>query len=183
MVEVRDRIGVVKSVVMQRIKTGHFLVDAEIIFVQLRKILELIAFSSLTANKEKYSLAHAQFATDGRAKDILKKLEKINPDFYPVPLRPPEASPDSIRHYKVIEDGFLTKEDFASLYDEASVLLHVPKPFSIHPKINTRYTPNEWVSRIQALLALHIVHLVDGKKWLVKIPESGPIHFVTVAPR
>src|ERR1700731_738919 len=69
--------------------TGFEAIDKELVFLQLRKILELLAFASLTANREKYAAAHKKFATFWRAKDMLQDLEKVNPDFYPRPVQPP----------------------------------------------------------------------------------------------
>lgn len=180
MEEVRDRVNLVKSVGEHRTSTGREVFDVELVFVQLRKILELIAFASLTANKEKYSLAHAKFATHWKAKLMLQELEKINPDFYPVPIGKPEVQPSGVKRFPAITDGFLGKEDFAVLYDKTGDLLHVRNPFGPqNPKLNIKYSVKEWVSRIQVLLALHIMHLVDDKKWIVQIPDNGPIHLWT----
>jgi hypothetical protein len=61
MEEVRDRISLVEAVVQYRVTTGFEACDKDLVFLELRKVLELVAFASLTANKEKYSLAHAGF--------------------------------------------------------------------------------------------------------------------------
>jgi len=183
MEEVRDRVNLVKSVGEHRTSTGHEVFDVELVFVQLRKILELIAFASLTANKEKYSHAHAKFMTHWKAKLMLQELEKINPDFYPVPIGKPEVQPNGVKHCPAIMDGFLGKEDFAVLFDRTSDFLHVRNPFGPQdPKLNIKYSVKEWVSRIQVLLAFHIMHLVEDKKWIVEIPYSGPIHLWTAEP-
>src|SRR5262245_30818160 len=52
------------------------LLRTELNFVQFRKILELIAFSTLTANKEKYAEAHANFSTHWKAVRMLEAVEK-----------------------------------------------------------------------------------------------------------
>lgn len=176
MEEIRDRVRLVQSVGAGQVTTGHQVFDVELVFLQLRKILELIAFASLTANKDKYSAAHAQFAKHWRAKAILQKLEKINPGFYPMPIGQPQLQPDGVKHCPAIVDEFLTQDDFALLYDKTSDILHVGNPFEARPtKLNIKYSTKEWVGRIQTLLRLHVMHLVDGKKWVVQIPESGPI--------
>lgn len=59
MEEIRDRISLVESVGQHRLMTGFEACDQELVFLQFRKVLELVAFASLTANKEKYALAHA----------------------------------------------------------------------------------------------------------------------------
>lgn len=183
MEEVRDRVNLVNSVGDGRITTGRKEFDIELVFVQLRKVLELIAFASLTANKEKYSAAHAKFATHWKAKLMLQELEKINPDFYPMPIGQPQLQPNGVKHCPAITDGFLTKEDFAFLYDTTGDVLHVRNPFGAHdPQLNIRYSVKQWVSRIQVLLGLHIIHLVDDKKWIVQIPDNGTIRVWTAEP-
>ena len=130
MEEIRDRISVVESIGQHRVSTGFAACDRDVVFLQLRKVLELVVFASLTANKEKYALAHAGFAGHWRAKRMLEELEKINPDFYPTPVAPPVLQADGIKHLALVTDGFLTKEDFATLYDTASEFLHVSNPFA-----------------------------------------------------
>jgi len=183
MEEVRDRVNLVKSVGEHRITTGLQPFDVELVFLQLRKILELIAFASLTANKEKYSAAHEKFATHWKAKLMLQELAKINPDFYPMPIRQPLLQANGVKHCPAVIDGFLTKDDFEFLYDKTSDMIHVRNPFTTQdPILKIGYSTKEWVSRIQVLLALHIVHLVDGKKWIIEIPDQGPIHLWAAEP-
>jgi hypothetical protein len=168
---------------VHNITTGREVFDVELVFVQLRKVLELIAFASLTANKDKYSAAHANFAAHWKAKSMLQELERINPDFYPMPVGRPQLQPDGVKHCPAVLDGFLTKDDFALLYDKSAEILHVQNPFKAQgPKLNIKYSVKERVARIQTLLALHIVHLVDEKKWIVEIPDSGPIQQWSAEP-
>lgn len=68
----------------------------ELIFLQLRKSLELIAFASLAANKDAYAAVFPTFAEDWKAKRILEKIEKINPYFYPAHRK--ANAGDSTRH-------------------------------------------------------------------------------------
>jgi hypothetical protein len=182
MEEIRDRINLVKSVGEHRVTSGSEFSDVELVFVQLRKVLELIAFASLTANKEKYSLAHAKFAQHWKANVMFHELEKINPDFYPMPIGQPQATPDGVKHCPLRSDSFLTKDDFACLYGKTGEILHVPNPFGPTSKVNVKYSVKDWVLRIQNLLALHIMHLVDEKKWIVEIPDIGPIRLWTAEP-
>src|SRR3989442_14231436 len=116
MQEVRARLKLIESVTAKQLTTGQPFSDVEFVFLQLRKILELIAFASLSANKEQYSAAHAKFATHWNAKRMLADLEKVNPDFYPTPSAPPVIYPTpsaiQMKHVPAIADGFLTKDDF-----------------------------------------------------------------------
>jgi hypothetical protein len=97
MAELRQRLGIVQAVVNRRTGTGHETFDAELIFIQLRKTLELIAFGSLCANKKRYSEVHQNFAQHWSAKRLLNDLEKVNPRFYPEPLSDPQERPDGER--------------------------------------------------------------------------------------
>src|SRR5438477_12450715 len=111
MEEVRERLKLIELVTERKLTTGREFSDVEFVFLQLRKILELIAFASLTANKEKYSAVHAKFAEHWNAKWMLADLEKINPDFYPAPSTPPVLQPDETKYLPAIKGGFLTKDD------------------------------------------------------------------------
>jgi len=95
-----------------------------------RNIDDVIAFASLTANKAKYSVAHARFAEHWRAKDMLKELAKINLDFYPTPVEGPQLQPSGVKLFTGVRDGFLTKDDFVVLYDKAGDILHARNPFT-----------------------------------------------------
>lgn len=183
MAEIRDRVNLVKSVGARQVTTGSNVFDSEIALLQLRKVLELIAFASLTANREKYAAAHEKFSAFWRAKDMLRDLEKINPNFYPMPIQKPRLQSDGIKHCAAV-DGFLTKDDFVSLYDVTGDVLHVRNPFSTQdPVIPMRYNTRQWLERIQALLASHIMHLVDGNVWVVEIPEQGSVRMLLAEPR
>ena len=184
MEELRDRVKLVRSVLSRQITTTRDTFDAELIFLQLRKVLELIAFASLTVNKEQYAAVHARFAEHWKAKQLLQTVEKINPDFYPKPLGPLQVQPDGVKHFPQATDPFLTREDFELLYDKSSDVLHVRNPFSERdPTIRIKYHVTEWVSRIQILVGRHVTHLIDGSVWVVEIPEHGPVHLWSGAPQ
>jgi hypothetical protein len=76
---VRYHVSVADTVLAGKINTGHPDLNAELIFLHLRKALEEIAFASLSANREKYSAARAGFATEWNARRMLGFVEKVNP--------------------------------------------------------------------------------------------------------
>ena len=81
MAALRQRLGVVEAVLAGRVRTGHETFDAEPIFIQLRKRLELIEFGSLCANKTRYSEVHRNFAEHWSAKHLLTDLSNFNRAF------------------------------------------------------------------------------------------------------
>ena len=143
MVRIRHRINVVQTIMSGGAKIGHGDQTAELIFVQFRKTLEEIAFATLPANKEKYAEVHANFSKHWRAKDMLVVMDKVNPNFYPVPLQAPIEIAPGQKHFEPLTDGFVTRDDFVLLYDCSSEALHTRNPYKEgDPTINIKYMSN-----------------------------------------
>jgi hypothetical protein len=86
MEEIKLRMNVVEFFISGK---GHALYEPPTIestTLQLRKILELIAFGSLVANKDSYSAVYAKVSKTWNAGDLLRELEDVNPEFYPAPV-------------------------------------------------------------------------------------------------
>ena len=106
---------------------------------------------------------------------MLDEMEAINPDFFPIPLQEPRIHSPGRKHFERVLDGFLTRDEMVFLYDGSSGVLHARNPYSTKPKtINVKYTIQEWVSRFQKLLTLHVVRLPNGDAWLTAIPAPVP---------
>jgi hypothetical protein len=74
--DVRRRLGVLNALTSGRVTVGDQSADAEIACLQVRKMLEQIAFASLAASR-------AQFMYEWRATQILDQLATLHADFYP----------------------------------------------------------------------------------------------------
>ena len=187
MEDVKGRIGFVR-----RITSGQLSVDSnqfayECVSVQLRKVLELIAFASLCANKGKYAEAYADFSTHWRAKALLQALKRLHPDFYPTPMKPPVTKPDGTKHLDRVVDGFLTPDEFIALYDKCSDVIHTRNPFStLEPGIDFVHSVDQWLGKIMALLQLHLVRLAGTSEvWVVSMhePSDGRVHAYIASPK
>lgn len=109
MEELLPRFRLARAVFNKELTLGQINLDVELVFLQFRKILEQIAFASLVANKDAYSAARKNFATDWRAPKILKYLEAVNPHFYPEPLKIASQSSEGGRrrlNLQRLSDGF-----------------------------------------------------------------------------
>jgi hypothetical protein len=180
-----DRVWRVRARMEPPLTTGQDVFDIELIFVQFRKILELIAFSTLTANRGKYSLAHAGFAKHWKAKSMLEAVGKLNPDFYfyPVALRLPEVLPNGVKQLEPLAEGFLTKSEFEVLVRYLVRNTSLAKSvYAQDPVTQIRFSPARWVLRIQTLLAFHKVDLVNETKWKVEIPNEGSVWLSPAVP-
>jgi hypothetical protein len=145
-------------------------------------VIEGIVYALLSANKTEYAAQNAKFANHWKAEDMLAEMEAINPQFFPIPLLQPLVHSPGFKHFLRVPDGFLTQDDMVFLYDGSSGVLHARNPYSTKPQtINVKYTVQEWVSRFQKLLSLHVVQLVNGDAWLTNIPGTGPVHYYLCA--
>jgi hypothetical protein len=182
--EVRPKLDVIQDFIDGRATTGVEAYNNEFVFLQLRKTLELIAFASLTANKDVYSAVHEKFSEHWRAKAMLDELQKVNPDFYPDPYDPPQETAPGVKHFPKPSDSYMTKSDFVILYNAASAFLHVRNPFTAKASpIDILYPVQEWVVRIRRLLLWHVMHLVSGDKWVVNVPLTGAVQAWPAAPQ
>jgi len=138
----------------------------------------------LVANEKVYKSAHANFAKEWNAKKLLVELEKLNPSFYPVPVK--QVQPDKpgmlLRHEKVAQ-GYLTKHTFVDAYQKCSELIHTANPYGnksqFDPK-NCSKTFFEWHGQIVALLNLHELHLYNDPGIAVCSMNDGGTNQVRV---
>jgi hypothetical protein len=163
MEEIKLRMNVIDFFVLGQ---GHALYQPptlESACLQLRKILELVAFGSLVANKDAYTLVYSKASKKWDAADLLKELEQVNPDFYPVPIvENPSKTPGIVMEHKKREGDFLTKSDFAEVYGRCGVMAHAANPFG--KGIDYPYYQQQlpvWRTKVLRLLNSHEIRLVN----------------------
>lgn len=190
MEEVKIRISIIRTVADRSCSLGvGDSVDYELACIHFRKCLELIAFASLVANKNRYAEVHNDFSRHWNAKRILKKLNDIHPDFYPSPVEFDDKANQQGGHtmMKELADGFLTREEFVNLYDKCSEVLHIRNPFHADKAAIEFGKPIfEWLRLMQKLLDIHYMRLVDNDDiWVVnmKHPEDGKVHVFRATPQ
>lgn len=189
--ELKLRMKAVQDIVNGKVSTasfGHPHFADDFVFLQIRKILEIVAFGSMCSNIDLYRKTYENYATHWRAKDILQKLERINKDFYPLPLKPSnqwlDRESSKLKNAYVLENvrsGFLTKSEFEFLYDCSSRVIHSPNPYKEAQKIDLRMSVDDWMHRIASLLWFHQVKLAQTDvMWFVYLlhPEHGRSHAV-----
>lgn len=181
MEEIKNRLTAAWAIFGNNTHTTPFrATNVEFACLQIRKILELIALASLSANKEEYSKQHENFFKHWKAKAILEAVEKINPDFYPTPLREVGDPNRNIRELKILEGGFLSRGDFVMVYDTCSQTLHASNPYG--STIDYGYLEKQipaWLDKIKTLLNNHIILLVNKDESLVirlRGAEDGKAH-------
>jgi hypothetical protein len=156
----------------------------EFCFLQLRMVCELIALACLAAHGDIQGTTglRKKYAAD----EIIKKLESLHPNFYPLPVRL-GGGRSQVRHATPIEAGFLTKGGLLSLYGRCGGVLHrgtLKKLLSgeAQPKVDLRDLA-AWREQIAVLLGIHFIQLHNGERMvcILRDVDDGNRTQVTLA--
>lgn len=154
----------------------------ESVALQVRKILELIAFSSIASCKGLYENIRFEYdqndyRKDWNAKSILLTMDKINPGFYPNPFKFStglvERDGKRGREICPISENYLTRKKFEKLYARVGKFLHADNPWGAD-KGSTHFKNDlpEIIAQIKQLLNFHFVQIKSGdglKLWMVQM--------------
>jgi hypothetical protein len=184
MAEVRQRMEAIRDILPEITSDhGDDVFMSELVFLQLRKVLELIAFASLTANSELYVQVRKDFENEWNIKKVIERLERINDRFYPVPIQKPVTLGNGMKEVRSIDTGYMTKRQLVFLYNACSNVIHIRNPFQKrNPITHFGYHITTWLERIETLTALHLVNLADDGLWIVEVPDEGVVKCWETAP-
>lgn len=149
----------------------------EFICLQLRLILESIAFGCLVANGDRLKNLPKRILKEYHAEEVLSRLEDINPACYPHPVNlvpEPETSlPPSVlsnshsgRYRGQLEirpgNDWLTRDEFKEVYGRLGGILHVRNPMR-GPNNFKHYEEMapQWLNKIINLLTLHCIGILS----------------------
>lgn len=156
----------------------------EAAILQVRKSLELIALAAIAPDKPQYQALRASaekdpdFTKDYHAAKIFGALERINPDFFPKPLLPPEKRANGSWHFGDRKADVLGKKQFGRAYDRLGKHLHAHNPWG--PSKQMEQIASDLpriIARTRALIALHArVIRTDSFQgvWIVQADSSAP---------
>lgn len=175
----KHRLALVDAITTGALRIAGESIDGEFACLQLRKALELIAFSSIAAQKDVYAAVYADFSKHWNAKKLMNRLEKLHPEFYPVPVAMTGPDARGVKKLAPIKDGFINKDDWVFLYNTCSEALHEWNPYRTDRRvIEFGHSIGEWVVRIRRLLELHFVRLANTRDiWVIQF--NNPAGTVT----
>jgi len=131
MAEIKARSRLAKEVGEGRAGAFARPAKVEFVYLQFRKILELIAMGSLLANSKAFGQVQSKIQHYWNAKDLLKDIQGINPDFYPTPIiQKPSQRPGVKMDWLERPEDYLTKDRFMTLYHKCGGILHARNPFA-----------------------------------------------------
>lgn len=169
---------------------GHALykpTTVESIALQFRKVLELVAFGSLIANKDVYAAAYAKFAEHWNARLLLRDLERVNAHFYPKPvIEVPSSSPKIAHGLENRQPDYLSKKEFVKVYEKCGGILHADNPYGSQVDYNYYHSKFPvWRTRIINLLNNHQIQLVSEPGfYLIHMKENreDKVHYYRFEP-
>ena len=187
MEEIKRRTGVISAFGSGDAKALYKATTIEAIYLQFRKILELIALGSLVANKNEFSKVYADFAKCWNAQYLLRDIERVNPNFYPRPILEAKANQPGVKaEWQEKKHGFLTKAEFLKLYEKCGAIMHAGNPYGSQVDYGY-YEGNiqKWLNEITGLLNSHTIRLVnDPNLYLIHMKEDRDdrVHHYVFSP-
>jgi hypothetical protein len=183
--EIKIRTDTINSFIGGEKTLNYKYLDVEYTCLQFRKIFELIALANMVTNQDAYMRQYVKFRDHYHAERILRDIEKINPNFYPTPMKPisePHAQADAEPiNVDSVDGDHLTKEEFIEAYDTCSELLHAENPFA-PPKdlegIQGKF--KGWLQKTVNLLSFHSIQLTNSDRQLWVLMRSSEDDSVNV---
>ena len=180
MEEIKRRIEAIEKIVEVSIGRLYLPVVTESVYLQFRKILELIAMASLVVNKEameEFGTSMQKLRGEWNGYRILKQVEAINPNYYPVPIvEKPSDDPCIKVKLESKTNDYLTKDMFSELYNiKCGRILHADNPLKEHTNYSELWDEGPlWKMRIMGLLNTHQISLVGHEGFhLVHMQEEN----------
>ncbi|MBQ6426007.1 MAG: hypothetical protein IJJ92_04365 [Clostridia bacterium] len=171
--EIKKRIDVIGDHINKKTTEKYLIIEVETVCLQFRKILEKIMLMSLVANKDAYAEQNEKYAKHYHAERIMRDLERINPDFYPVPLIRVKSENDD-DELKRVENGCLTKDELIQIYEICGGMMHAHNPFSAEKSLeDVQAKFPVWLTKICLLLNHHQITLFGGKLMVVALMERA----------
>lgn len=172
--EIKRRTTVAAALANGMVHVVYKATTIESIYLQYRKMLELIALGSLVANKEVFSEVYQDFAKYWNAEFLLKDIERVNPDFYPRPIIQKPSRVPGKTEWSDRPNDYLTKDELIKLYKKCGAIMHSGNPYG--SQVDYAYYETmvaHWGTRITNLLDAHYIRLVnDPNLYLIQMGSN-----------
>ena len=162
---IKFRIKAIGDIMSGKTHTTYKMTNIEFCVLQTRKILELIALSALISDKDVYNERLENIGGMWNAKHILSDIERIHPDFYPIPIVVDSNDKSNLLD---MSEPFLTKKDFVHIYERCGKYLHENSIEVTNQDIDYMYNNvykeiHQWIQLIINLLWTHTIKLHNQK--------------------
>ena len=184
MEEIKSRIEVVTALHARKIGVMYRATHVESMVLQVRMITELVALGSLAANEPLFEENRKKFEKLRKPKEILKDVEKFNPNFYPRPIvEVPLKNSLAKAKFVNLKTGFMARDELIQVHGRCGDLLHAQNPFGkdVDYGYYEKMVP-EWMNRIIKLLNFHVIKPLAGKRFYrvhMQDAKDGRVHMQT----
>jgi hypothetical protein len=158
-------------------------------------ICECVALACLIAHGDISSINLDEFINKYEADDIIKKLNELHSEFFPIPTKVTITRPNDEQQAGEVQcdfkiTGAITKTELLSLYGRCGEFLHRARLYSIErrpPYMPIDFGPIvDWINKLIRLLDNHMIFSKENDKYLVvilKAAETGlPVVLFAQAP-
>ena len=130
--------------------------------LHLRKVVELVVLSTLVTNRaELERVSDKLYKQD--AGEARKLIRRVNPDYWPEPIRTTLIGPGGIFEMLAVTDDYLLEDEWGKAFGWTSNILHarnpLDNPFDMH---GSRERLEVLARKVRTLLTEHRVHLLGG---------------------
>jgi hypothetical protein len=150
----------------------------EICYFHFRMVCELIAIGCLVAHGDIVETRHGKLRHMYQADAIIKMLERLHRDFYPIPQEQVPTKTGQMQDLKDVTTSYLTKEELVRLYRKCGDILHIGSAdrwahnWTRAPDLEEA---NNWQGKIVVLLNQHRIRLIrkDYELWATMVTDRG----------
>lgn len=185
--EVKVRIDILSTVANGR-GTLPPVIIREFCYLQLRMLCELIALSCLVAHGDIAALQSHKIGRAYSADEILERMEKLRPHFYPIPVKQTVTLGTPRRfNLDAINPSPLPKEDLLALYGATHKFVHrgtLKRLLSADIPIDLKVNIPEiisWAQKINDLLSSHLIAVNEDHVILCLLRNADDGNKVQVA--
>lgn len=175
MLEIRNRLGLLDGTIEGCLEANSYSIpQVELAGLQLRKCYELIAFSSLSANRERFNKAWRKYEKEWRLDKIVKAIQLKNAQFLPQPVD--EVERERTIHLEFLSDSIapLTAQRLLRSHGELGKLMHATNPYRERIDYQSFLRSiKEQRDYLVNLLSVHISWIVEDQV-VYRVAMKGP---------
>ena len=171
MEEIKRRIEVITALLDKSVALPFQATQVETTLLQVRMVLELLALSSLAANREIFEATQKKFRDSWKVSKIVNDVRRLNPNFYPIPLL--HTNFEGLDRLDEITEGSLTLEELIKIHGQCGERLHALNPYDSSFELDyfEKNIPL-WMNKLMRLLALHKIRLLDDDVFFLVYMED-----------
>ncbi|PWV78270.1 hypothetical protein [Halomonas sp. A11-A] len=179
--EIKERMSIIQAMEechsKQKLFTGLIEIDIDLLYLQLRKINEVIMFSCVIASEAAEKQLNADLRRGWELNKIKRSLERLNQNYFPYPVKVVNTEDGGCKIEKYDKDDrvYLTEDELFDIYKDASNYVHAKRSYqygSKEERFRILHKGFEHASKITRLLSHHWLPINDSLEYAV-IMEYG----------